>query len=57
MGQSLKEGRVIMCENCGCGTCLECGQAIEDGLCVGCAMPPEECICMDDIVLDLNEEI
>lgn len=46
-----------MCENCGCDTCLECRQAIEDGLCVGCAMPPEECICMDDVVLDLNEEI
>lgn len=38
-----------MCENCGCTPCAECGQAVEEGVCIGCGMVPDECICMDEI--------
>lgn len=34
-----------MCETCGCSPCVNCGGAIEDGVCSGCGMPPSECEC------------
>ena len=34
-----------MCQSCGCTPCEECGQPIEDGVCTGCEMPAEECVC------------
>ena len=43
-------GVFIMCQKCGCTLCNVCGAEIEDGVCTGCDMPAEECVC------DMGEE-
>jgi hypothetical protein len=45
-----------MCQKCGCTPCKTCGMEIEDGLCVGCGLPADECMCEEDLGEEGMEE-
>ena len=45
LAYQVRYGGIVMCQECGCSPCGVCGAVIEDGVCTGCDMPSEECVC------------
>ena len=50
-----------MCQTCGCTPCTVCEREIDEGVCEGCDMPSDECICQsledaDDPIEDWGED-